>query len=733
MRTLLTIVALVTASSSWGQSVCLPSPRLLTTMPMGGQSGTRFDVTISGEHLDQVDSLFFSSDKIQATPKLDAAGVVVPNAFVVEIDADCTSGVYDARVMSRLGVSSARTFSVSDRPEMIQEKPASTVETATPLPLGTICNAVLNAKSINHFLIEAKQGQRLFIDCAARGIDSKTQPVVILADANGNDLRAERRGGVLEFDVAEDANYIVKVHDLTFSGNRFYFFRLLVREATAASGRSRMASTKEVNQFSWPPHGLADTTARETEPNDWGEQSQPITLPCDLHGSFYPEADVDSYQFTAKKGETWWVEVASERLGCPTDPSVVVQRVVSKDGQEELVDVAELMDIDSPVKRSSNGYSYDGPPYNAGSTDVLGKFDVPEDGTYRLQVTDLFGGARKDPSNVYRLIVRQAQPDFALIAWAMHMQLRNGDRNALSKPIALRGGATIPFDVVAIRRDGFMGEIQIEMSDLPEGVTATGLTIGAGKSHGTLLVAAAENAPRGMRFAKLIGRAVVEGNTVERPCHAAAMRWPVVNAKTEIPRPRLLDQLPVSVGGSEVAYVSIQPSEDRIWEATEGQDLKIPLVHTLRGEFSGKNLSLKTMGAGFERNPSFEVSLDKDSSEAVVQLGRLKTKPGDYVVAFYGGAVAKYASNPGGVAGAEIRALQAKKELKNIDLQIDRLSKTEAGVPPKLRERQTAAKAAVQDAEKRLAAAQKQSKPKDIADIYVTAPVKIRVHPTEKP
>lgn len=65
---------------------------------------------------------------------------------------------------------------------------------------------------------------------------------------------------------------------------------------------------------------------------------------------------------------------------------------------------------------------------DAGSPDVNGKFEIKEDGTYRLQVRDLFGGTRTDPNNIYRLIVRQVTPDFSLAAWAIHMTLRNGDR-----------------------------------------------------------------------------------------------------------------------------------------------------------------------------------------------------------------------------------------------------------------------------------------------------------------
>src|SRR5205823_5485717 len=120
-------------------------------------------------------------------------------------------------------------------------------------------------------------------------------------------------------------------------------------------------------------------------PNNTAAQAQKITLPCDTAGSFYPAADVDMFEFEAKKGEVWWVEVSSERLGLPTDPAILVQHVNRSGGIEKLTDVVELSDIPSPMKVSSNGYSYDGPPYDAGSSDILGKLEIKEDGVHRLQ------------------------------------------------------------------------------------------------------------------------------------------------------------------------------------------------------------------------------------------------------------------------------------------------------------------------------------------------------------
>ena len=139
--------------------------------------------------------------------------------------------------------------------------------------------------------------------------------------------------------------------------------------------------SQTVSSFSWPPTGLAaQLPSAEAEPNDEQAEAQKITLALRHRRQLLSRRRRRFFEFTAKKGEVWWVEVASERLGLPTDPSVVVQHVSGSGAEEKLTDVAELTDIASPVKVSSNGYSYDGPPYNAGSSDILGKLEINEDG-----------------------------------------------------------------------------------------------------------------------------------------------------------------------------------------------------------------------------------------------------------------------------------------------------------------------------------------------------------------
>ncbi|MDA1053825.1 MAG: serine protease [Planctomycetota bacterium] len=721
----LTIASLCVASTVSAQSVCLPAPRLLTTMPMGGQAGTEVEVVITGEAIEDIDDLLFSHPAITATPKLADDGKPEPNKFIVNIKSDCPLGIHEARVMSRLGISSSRAFTVGTLPEVMHDQPSTTVASAMPLNVNSICNATLPVRAVNHYSFKATKGQRLIVDCAARGIDSKMNPVLIIADAEGKDLVVERRGGALDFTVPDDGTYVIKVHELTFQGGAECFYRLAVQEAAADASVSRMPSTRSVSSFSWPPANLLqDASSPEAEPNNTHAQAQKISLPCDVTGSFFPAADVDTFEFTAKQGDIWWVEVASERLGRPTDPSIIVQQVTGAGADEKLTDLVELTDILSPMKRSSNGYAYDGPPYNAGSSDILGKVEIKEDGVYRLQLSDLFGGTRNDPRNEYRLIIRPAAPDFALVAWALHMELRNGDRAALSKPIALRGGSTMALEVVAVRRDGFDGEIELALEDLPDGVTASGLKIPAGQSRGIMLLTAKEDAPRGLRIARFFGRAKMGDTEAIRPCQMASMAWPVRDASSEIPAPRLLADVPVSVGASELAAISIAATESKVWEVAAGETLKIPLKHVRREDFSGDIMGLRTFGAGFDQTPNFEVSLKADQSEAVLDLAKLKTPPGEYLIAFYGSAVAKYRYNPEAVTAAEFAHKRAQQEAAEAAQEVEKSV-------PAAAERKQAAEAALVAAAKRLQEATAQAQPKDIVDIIISEPIAIRVKPAE--
>jgi hypothetical protein len=705
------------AGSAFAQQfVCLPAPRVLTIVPMGGQAGSQFEVAITGENLDGAGDLLFSTPKITAQPKIGADGKAEANKFVVSIASDAPKGVYDARVMARLGVSASRAFSVGAMPEVTRVKPNTSLATALELKLNSICNAATTSRAIDFYAFQAVKGKRIGVDCAAAGIDSKLNPVVMICDSTGHELLIDRNGGVLDFTPPADGKYFIKVHDLTFQGGEDYFYRLALEDAPGSGPIPRQPSTLGVDAFSVAQaEACCSTAIPEKEPNDLASQAQKITLPCEIDGSFFPAGDVDTFEFPAKKSEVWWVEVVSERLGLSTDPFVLVQRVTKEGASEKLTDVVELNGIPSPVKVGTNGYAYDGPPYNAGSMDVLGKLEIPADGLYRLQLRDLFGGTRSDARNVYKLIVRKAAPDFSLVAWATHMELRNGDRNALSKPIALRGGGTMALDVVALRRDGFDGEIDLSMEDLPRGVSACGLKIPAGKTQGMMLITAAEDAPRSLSIAKLMGRAQINGVTVIHPCRLASMAWPVKNAGAEIPNPRLLADVPVSVGGAELAPVTMAPGEDKVWEAKAGEKLTIPLKLTWRGDFSGSFKFVPTFGEAEVLRKGTDAQIKTPTINAVVDLAALKTPPGEYTMAFLGSYIVKYRANLDGGKLAEEGQKKADEAVASAGTSVKRdaagVVKTEGAKPVK--------------------AATDLAAPKETVDIVVSEPIRIRVKPAD--
>jgi len=741
------VTSLFAAAQAVAQQVCLPLPRLLTVTPMGGQAGTSVEVAITHQHVDAARELLFSTHGITATPVLAADGRPVPDRFLVTIAADAPLGVHDARIVSRLGVSAPRAFAVGDLREIVRTTAHTSIATAFPLPLNSVCNATATERAIDVYSFQMAQGGRVVVDVSTVGIDSKLQPVVIVADARGNDLLVSRDGGVIDFTPPEDGTYLVKVHGLAYQGGSEQFYRLSLREVSGSGPAPRQAGARRVSAFSWPPEGLsAGALTQEAEPNDASGSAQTISLPCDISGSFVPAADTDVFEFEAKKGEAWWVEVASERLGMDTDPFVLVQRVTRADGRETVTDVAELDDIAHPMKPGDfiPASSYNGPPYVSGSPDVLGRITIPEDGTYRLRLRDLLGGPGTDPGSIYRLVVRQAAPDFALVAWPAHLRLRQNDFGTFSKPIALRAGGTMALEVVVVRRDGFDGAIDLVMDGLPSGVRAAGLTIPAGRQQGMLFVTAAETATPALSTARIFGRSRIDGVEVTRPCPLASVVWAIDYAPNDFPRSRLTADVPVSVTDFEKAPASIAPAEHKVWEAQAGTTLKIPLKIEWREPFNGASIRLTPFGTVFTGVKPIDLPLQAATAEVVLDLAALKTPPGEHVLAFSAISVVKHRANSDIVrvaeeeqkrASEEVAALTAAaKELAERAAQAPDAAKVEAADAARIAtEKQKAAEAGLARATAHVKVMTAAAGPQDILDFLVSEPIRISVKPAPPP
>ncbi|MEA3209628.1 MAG: hypothetical protein QOE70_2685 [Chthoniobacter sp.] len=132
-------------------------------------------------------------------------------------------------------------------------------------------------------------------------------------------------------------------------------------------------------------------------------------------------------------------------------------------------------------------------------------FTAPAAGRYFVRVSDTRGWSGERLA--YRLIVRQPEPDFAATLVTKGTE-------------SLPAGSGVQFIVKADRKDGFEGDIRLEISGLPEGFfVSTPLIVQAGHltASGCLFArAGARPGPADFAAVKLTASAVIIGRTVSR-------------------------------------------------------------------------------------------------------------------------------------------------------------------------------------------------------------------------
>ncbi|HXT39707.1 MAG TPA: hypothetical protein VN887_06760, partial [Candidatus Angelobacter sp.] len=362
-------------------------------------------------------------------------------------------------------------------------------------------------------------------------------------------------------------------------------------------------------------------------------------LPCEVVGQFYPAGDRDFFVFDAQKGDVCWIELYSHRLGLPTSPFALLQRITRNDkGDEKASDVRELYASDANIG---------GPEFNTASRDPAWRFEATEDGTYRIQVRDLFNHEENDPRFIYRLSLHKEAPDFRLLALAQAPPPVNkdGKEAAVWTPF-LRRGETIPIKVLVFRRDNFDGEIELSVEGLPQGVSCAPARIAAKKSSAFVLLTAAEDTSDWSGPIRVIGRAKIGETEVARQARAGSITWNVPDYNNEAVDARLTRELYLDVTGVENAPVVIAPTDSKIQEATAGSKLQIPLKLARHFEFN-ENLKLKAMGdAGLDALKEFEVDGKTNAATLEIDLSQQKLAPGTHTFWLQAQTKGKYRNNP---------------------------------------------------------------------------------------
>ncbi|MEK7678513.1 MAG: hypothetical protein AAB676_22015 [Verrucomicrobiota bacterium] len=702
----------------------LPIVRLSTIFPPGGQLGTTFEMSATGADLDEALQIHFSHAGLAAKPKVAAStGQADPNKFLVTISSNTPPGIYDVRLVGRFGISNPRAFAVGILPETAAKQPNHTPETAAEISLESTVNAHAEANAVDFFKFTAKKEQRVLIECQAKDIDSRMDPVLVLLDASGKELERNRRGGLLDFTAVADGPFLLKVHDHLYRGGEDYFYRLSLSMGPhidfifppaglpgtksqyvlyghnlpgGAPAQQWMMDGKPLDQLTveieLPDEPLAKQrlaslakpvssvldgieyrlqagprvsnpvllsfaaapVVPEQEPNGKPSEAQKIALPCEYAGHFFPPGDQDWVAFDAKKGEVYWLEVLSQRLGWPTDPFVLVQRVAkNSEGAEQVSDVKELYDADANIG---------GVEFNTATRDPVWRFEVNDDGAYRVQIRDLFQHASRNPPGLYRLSIRKATPDFRLVALPLPPPPINKDAKVATvwTPF-LRWGETLPIKVIAFRRDDFSGEIRLSIEGLPLGVICSDGRIETGQNAGVLLLTAAETAAPWTGAVKVVGKARIGGTEVAREARGGTVTWNVADYTVEPIQSRLTSEFVLGVSGHESAPLLIAPGESKVWETSLAGKLPVPVKLVRRGDF---NAGVKLKPAGLAALESMkEIDVDGKATNATLEfdLTQLKIPVGLHSFFLQAETQGKYRNNPEAAQATEDAAKQAEK------------------------------------------------------------------------
>lgn len=375
------------------------------------------------------------------------------------------------------------------------------------------------------------------------------------------------------------------------------------------------------------PRSLGFATAAvvlEQEPaNNDRNQAQKVTLPCEIAGQFYPRGDEDWYVFDGEKGDVYWIEAIAQQLGQSADPYVLLQRVSTDDKGVEKVTLLQELD-DHQAKRLGGRESY----YGTNTDDPLHRFQVPEEGTYRILIRDLYNRSRGDPRLVYRLSIRREQPDFRLVAVAETPSV-NGGQVFLWNNLLRRDG-TVPIRVIVFRRDGFNGPIDLSVEGLPAGVTAAEVTIGSGQNAAYLLLSGGDSATDWSGVISILGKGRIGEVEVVRKVRSGGVVWGWIDARNRGTfRSRVFREIAFGVTTCEPAPVVVRLGEGRECAMSPGGKLEIPVgIECDEGLLD--DLRLQPINGSANLNVSVP-TIVKSASEGVVEVSiATSAKPGTY-------------------------------------------------------------------------------------------------------
>ena len=471
----------------------------------------------------------------------------------VAIDAGAAPGDRELRLRTPRGLTNPVRFEVGLLPEAREFEPNDPgAPSARPGPqrgmvpppgevleLPVLLNGQIMPGDVDRFRFRARKGQPLVVATHARrlipyladAVPGWFQATVALYDAAGDELAFAddyrfHPDPVLHVAIPEDGVYELQIRDALYRGREDFVYRVAVGELPFITsmfplgGRAGVETTASIDGWNLPAGrlpldtGPGGSTIRraawrqgprlsnhvpyavdvlpecnEVEPNDTAAADRPIEVPCIVNGRIAPAGDRDVFAFTAQAGDAVVAEVVARRLHSPLDALI---RLTDASGGV-LAWNDDCMDKDGHLHRGPGLLTHHADPYLTAR--------VPKDGTYLLHLSDAAGHG--GDACGYRLRIGPPRPDFAL--------------RVTPSTINVPAGRTTAIGVHALRRDGFVGPIDMVLKDAPAGFTLGGARIPPHCNRIRMTLSAPRQPSADPIVLQVEGRALVGGQTVARP------------------------------------------------------------------------------------------------------------------------------------------------------------------------------------------------------------------------
>lgn len=375
-----------------------------------------------------------------------------------------------------------------------------------------------------------------------------------------------------------------------------------------------------------------EIVSRESKP-------QTIRPPVAISGMFYPKRDQDVYEFDAKKGDRYRIEVRSHRLGCGTSPLVVVQRLEAGGKTTQVLELAAPYD---PGERT----------FPLRAWDPQGWLEIRKNARYRLTISDLFNGTRNRTGLLYELHIRPPSPGFRAFSVSQSTLHRNLNRRAKVESSVILPGQVLPLRIRLRRMDGFGEPVKVSAGTAPKGIRVHSATIAADSSEGILLIEANSKAKATEGKLTLRAEANIGGALVSRPVEHGQVVWEVGDYNNDAVMTRLTPhrRLAVADGRAFPVIVFAEGDRNQPWRTTAAGVLNIPIrVNRLEGFQDNLNFQIRGLKP-LLRHPGVSIEKEKNAGVLRLDFSKNKLKPGRHEFYLYAEVKGKYHRETGASA-----------------------------------------------------------------------------------